>query len=99
MNILELGFFIDQKIWKYQLIPVDLSKRESDRIIDLLIYQNHYVVIKNSNVFLGNHNCNFVCRTCLSFKTCQIMLKKNKEKTEQTQEITTVRTSDESHLY
>ena len=42
INIYELGF--DQN--KHKLIPIEISRNESDKIIDLLIYKNHYVLIK-----------------------------------------------------
>ena len=62
-NIFELGFYQDQIItWKHKLIPIEISKSVSDRIIDLLLNKNHYVLIKKLNVFLGNHKCKYVCR-------------------------------------
>ena len=42
INIYELNF--DQN--KQKLIPIEISKNESDKVIDLLIYKNHYVLIK-----------------------------------------------------
>ena len=70
----EVGFCPDQKTWKQKLIPFEVIKIDSDRVIDLLVYKNQSVLIKNLNVFLGNHNCNYVCRKCLSSYTCQNML-------------------------
>ena len=55
INIYELGF--DQN--KYKLIPIEISKNESDKIIDLLIYKNHYVLIKKLNVFIGKRDCRY----------------------------------------
>ena len=37
-----------------------MSKNESDEVIDLLIYKNHYALIKKLNVFLGDHNESFI---------------------------------------
>ena len=48
INIYELGF--DQN--KHKLIPIEISKNVSDKVIDLLIYKNHYVPIKKLNVFI-----------------------------------------------
>ena len=47
---------------------------------------------------MGKYSCNYVCRRCLNSYTCQNMLIKQNENSEQKQEITTIRTSDESHL-
>ena len=76
-----------------------MSKKDSNRVFDLLIYKNHYALVKKLIIFLGNHSCNYVCRKCLNSYTCQKMLYKHKEKCEQKQEIITIRTSDESNLY
>ena len=99
INIFELNFYQDKTTWNHKLIPIEISKNESDKVIDLLINKNHYALIKKLNVFLGNHNCNFICRKCLSSYTCENMLIKHKEKCENIQELTTIRTSSESHLH
>ena len=62
VNIFELNFYQDQNQWKHKLIPIEISKNNSDRIIDLAIYKNHYVLIKKLDVFLGDHNKKFICR-------------------------------------
>ena len=54
--IFELAFYQDQNQWKHKLIPTEISKNNSDRVIDLAIYKNHYVLIKKLDVFLGDHN-------------------------------------------
>ena len=56
VNISELNFYQDQNQWKHKLIPIEVSKNDSDRVIDLAIYKNHYILIKNLDVFLGDHN-------------------------------------------
>ena len=48
INIFELNFCQDQNIWKHKLIPIEVSKNESGRVVDLLIYKNHYVLIKKN---------------------------------------------------
>ena len=49
-------------------------------------------------MFLGNHNKSFVCRRCLSSYTCENVLKNHKEKCGD-DNICTIRTSKESHLF
>ena len=97
VNIFELNFYQDQNQWKHKLLPIEISKNISDRVIDLAIYKNHYVLIKKLDVFLGDHNKKFICRRCLSSYTSENMLIKHKPKCENNN-ITTIRTSNESHL-
>ena len=91
-NIYELGF--DQN--KHKLIPVEISKNESDKIIDLLIYKNDYVLIKKLNVFIGKHDSKYVCRKCLNSYTTHSMLVKHKKLCKENQQLTT---SPDSHIY
>ena len=96
LNIIELNFYQDKNKWKHKLYPIEISKKdESDRVVDLLFYQYHYALIKNLNVFLGDHH--FICRRCLFSDTSENMLIIQKPKCENN-EITTIRTSPESHL-
>ena len=78
--IFELKFYQDQNQWKHKLIPIEISKNYSDRVIDLAFYKNHYALIKKLDVFLGDHNKKIICRQCLSSYTSKIMLIKQKEK-------------------
>ena len=96
--IFELNFHQDQNQWKHKLIPFEISRNESDRVIHLAIYKNHYVLIKKLDVFLGDHNKQFVCRRCLNSCTSENMLKLHKPKCENN-DITTIRTLNESHLH
>ena len=98
INIYELNFYQDGDKWKHDLIPIEISKNESDNIIDLFIYKNHYALIKKLHVFLGDHNKSFVCRRCLNFYTCENALINHKENCRD-DNICTIRTSNESHLY
>ena len=41
VSIYELNFYQDQNKWKHKLIPIAVSKNDSDRFIDLAIYKNH----------------------------------------------------------
>ena len=80
VNIFELNFYQDQNKWRHKLIPIEVSKNESDKVFDLLIYKNHYVFIKKLDVFLGDHNKKFICRQCLSSYTSKNMIIKHKNK-------------------
>ena len=98
VNIFELVFYQDQNQWRYKLIPIEISKNDSDIVIDLAIYKNHYILIKKLDVFLGDHNKKFICRRCLSSYTSENMLIKHKPKCENN-DITSIKTSNESHLF
>ena len=98
VNIYELNFYQDGDKWKHNLIPTEISKNNSDKVIDLLIYRNHYALIRKLHVFLGDHNKSFVCRRCLNSYTSENALINHKEKCGD-DNICTIRTSNESHLY
>ena len=98
VNIFELIIYQDQNQWKHKLVPIEVSKNDSDRVIDSAIYKNHYALIKKLDVFLGDHNKKFVCRQCLSSYTSENMLMKHKQKCGD-DNFTTLRTSSESHIY
>ena len=51
ISMFELNFYQDQNKWRHKLVPIEFSKNDSDRDIDLLIYKNHYALIKKLNVF------------------------------------------------
>ena len=46
VNIFELNFYQDKNKWKLNLVPIEISKNDSDRVVDLLLYKNHYVLNK-----------------------------------------------------
>ena len=51
----------------YKLVPLYISKNiENRRIIDLILYQNHYTLLKKLHVFIGKHDNSYVCRKCLN---------------------------------
>ena len=97
VNIFELVFYKDQNKWRHKLIPIDFSRNFSERVFDLTIYKNHYILIEKLDVFLGDHNKNFVCRQCLSSYTSENMLIRHKQKCGD-DNITTIRTSNKPHL-
>ena len=47
INIFVLNFYQDQNKRRHKIIPIENSQRESHKVFDLLIYKNHYVLIKN----------------------------------------------------
>ena len=98
INIFELNVYRDQNKWRHKLIPIEISKNNSERVIDLAIYKNHYVLIKKSVVFSGDHNKKIICRQCFSSYTSENMLMKHKQKCAH-DNITTLRTSKESDLH
>ena len=93
VNIFELKFYQDQNQWKHKLIPIEVSKNNSDRVIDLAIYKNHYVLNKKLDVVLGDHNKKYICRQCLSSYTSQNLLIKHKQKCGE-DNITTIKTTN-----
>ena len=97
VNIFELDFYQDQNHWKHNLIPIEISKSDSDRVIDFAIYKNHYALIKKLDVFLGDHNEKIICGRCLCSFTSENILMLHKPKCENNDN-TTTRTSNESHL-
>ena len=74
MNIFEINFYQDHKKWRPKLILIDVSENDPDRVIDLLIYKNHFAPIKELNEFLGGHHRSFVCRQCLKSYTIENMI-------------------------
>ena len=98
INIFELNIYQDKNEWKHNLLPIDVSKIESYRVVDLIKYKNHYALIKKLKVILGDRHKNFICRRCLNTYTSENMLKKQKPKCENN-DTTTIRTSLESHLH
>ena len=98
INLFELNFYQDKNKWKHNLIPIEISKNKSDRVVDLSIYKNHYALIKKLNVFSGDHHKTFICRRCLNSYTSENMLRIHKPKCENNDK-TTIRTSSDSHLH
>ena len=52
----ELNFHQDKNKRKHSLIPIESFQNDSDKVIDLLILKNHYVLIEKLNTFLGDHH-------------------------------------------
>ena len=98
INIFELNFYQDKSKWKHNFLPIEISKNESYKAVDLLIYKNHYALIKKLIIFLGDHKKNIICTRCLSSYTNKNGLLNHKEKCGDGN-ICAIRTSSESHLY
>ena len=98
LNIFQLNFCRGKNKWIHNVIPIEVGKNGSNKVIDLLIYKNHYAFNKKLNVFLGDHNKSFICRRCLNSYTGENMLITHKPKCENNV-ITTIRTSTDSHLH
>ena len=58
----------------HKLIPVEISENLSDKVIDLLLNNNHYTLLEKLHVFLGNHDSKPKCRSCSSYFSCQTTL-------------------------
>ena len=96
-NILELNFYQDQKNWEQKLVPLEISKIESDKGVDWLIFKNHYDFNKKLNVFLGKQDCRYIGKRCLNSHTIEDMINTQKQLCD-LKGITSIRTSIESHL-
>ena len=92
-----MNFYQVQSKWRHKLIPIEFSKNDSDRVIDLLISKNHYALNKKMKTFLGDHHKLLICRRCLNSYTIENMLMLHKQKCRD-DNITTTRTSSGSHI-
>ena len=63
----------------YTLIPLYISNNiENRRIVDLILYKNHYILLKKLHVFIGKHDSSYICRSCLCSYTVQSELTTHK---------------------
>ena len=97
MNIFELSFNQVRNELKQKIIPIEISKNNSIRLVDEMFYKNHYTLIKNLQIILDKHDSKSKCRRCFDCYTSQYVLIKRNQICEQ-QEITASKTSNESHL-
>ena len=78
INIFELQ---NNKDEKNSIVPLYISKNNLDKtIVDLLLYKNHYLLIKKLHTLLNNrdHHQNIVCRNCLSTYPSQEKLEQHR---------------------
>ena len=97
INIFELNCYQNKNKWKPNSIPFEISEKDSNRVIDLLIYKNHYALNKKLNVFLGDYHEVFICRRCLNSYTIENILIKLEPRCEII-DITTIKISPDSHI-
>ena len=83
--------------WKHKLVPVENNSSKNDTEIDLMIYKNHYVLIKKLHIFICNPKRKFISRRCLSCFEHELVLKKHTERREQ-QDFTAIRLFSDKHL-
>ena len=98
INIFEKKIYQEQNKWRHKVIPIKTSKNNSGGVIDLGIYKNLFILFKKFNVFLRDHHKTFICKRCLSSYTSKNMVKLHKPKSDNN-DITTIRSSNESHLH
>ena len=98
INIFELFCNQHQNKWKHNLIPFAISKNDADKVVDLLIYKNHYALIEKLKAFLRNHNKNFKYKRCLNSYKSEKMLLIQKQNCK-IFDITSTRTSSDSDLH
>ena len=64
----------------YNLVPLYISKNlENRKIIDLILYKNHYILLKKLHVFIGKHDNIYVCRNCLNSYSVETELNTHKK--------------------
>ena len=83
---------------KQNLIHIEISKNESNRVVDLLLFKNHYALIKKLKIFLGDHNKNFIIKGCSITYINDKTLINHKRKYGEYDKCT-IRTSSESHFF
>ena len=93
-----MNFYQDKNKWKHSFSHIEISKNEADKGINWSTYKNHYALIKKSNVFLGDHHQNFICRRCLNSYTSGNFLMLQKQKCRDDNR-TTIEFSNESPLH
>ena len=83
INKLDINFYQNQNEWKRKLIPFEVRKNDSDTVIGLAIYKNHYLFFAKIIVLLGDHSRKIFCRRCLLSYTSENMLVLHKQKCEE----------------
>ena len=97
VNVFELLSSKRSITWKHKLVPLPIRRKNSDRLADLMVYINHYVLIKKLQVFLDKPDSKFICRQCLSSYSSQNVLIKHKQDVNNKK--TAIRTNNEPHSY
>ena len=76
---------------------MEIRKKRSDKVIDIIICKNHWALIEKLIKFSGDHHKNLICRRCLNSYTRENLVKLHKPKCEN-YDITIFRASSESHF-
>ena len=71
INMLELTFHQDQNRRKHKLSPIESRNYFSDKVNDIIIYENQFVVIETFHVYLAKYDSLFIYRGCLGFYSSQ----------------------------
>ena len=79
INFFDLCVYQDQNKSKNKLNPFENNESTSDKVIDLLIYENHYDLIKTLHIILSKHDSEYICRRSFSFISSQNVLKKQRQ--------------------
>ena len=53
---IELRFYQEENEWRHKSVPIEVSKNVSDRVFDLLITKNLFILKKNLIVFIDKHD-------------------------------------------
>ena len=72
-NIFEKSFYRDQNDWQHKSIFIDFSEKNSDKVIDLVIYKIYYVPIKQIHAFSVRHDFKYIRKRSLSCYSSQIV--------------------------
>ena len=51
ISIFELSFYQNQNNWKQKILPIEINKNNSDRVVDLLFYKNLFILLKKLYIF------------------------------------------------
>ena len=78
--------------------PNEVSRKDLDKVFDLIIYKSHYALVKKIIVFLGAHRRKVICRGCLNSDTSENMSMISEPKCENNDR-TTITTSPEAHIH
>ena len=65
--IYEINFYQDDDKWKHTLLPIEISKNDSDRFVDLIFYKITMLTLKNYMYFFGKLQQKFCMWTTFKY--------------------------------
>ena len=80
VNNLQVSFCQDQSTWQLELLPIEISKNDSDRVVDLVIFKNQFNLTEKVRLFLVRQNSKSVCRRWFIFYTSENVLIKHRQR-------------------